>query len=310
MVAEDFKKLHILIESVSEDLRREVSESVGSVSASVEDLRREVSESVGSVSASVEELQREVSESVGSVSASVEELQREVYASRAALSFVVEDALDPWETIHSEVSENVRQSESMNLKPVSEFYEIPSSHYCMVLGRCTHSNIICAHIWPKRTHGKSLPALGLSQNDVNHPRNYLRLHEAIEKAFDRKRLTFLPVPPEDGTNTDISFELVILDPALRGEGFAANNTTISFADLDGQKIYHKFSIDKKPFCRLLAIHASKAFLRAKEMAWIADDGGLVEKRSRAYELARLSLSGPKDDSILRAFIMSPNDAHL
>jgi hypothetical protein len=121
--------------------------------------------------------------------------------------------LDPWENIHSESTIAIEAVNTANLPIVSHYYNTPKSHYCMVLGKCTHSNIICAHIWPDFTHGKGLSNLGLEEGDINNPRNFLRLHKTIESNFDKKRLTFLPVHSND--KDIIILEVFVLDPSLQ-----------------------------------------------------------------------------------------------
>lgn len=70
--------------------------------------------------------------------------------------------------------------------------DTPKKAMCMILGKVTHCWIKYTHIWPRFTLGNSLEAFDLSNTDVNNPRYFLRLHHAIERAFDLKRLVFVP----------------------------------------------------------------------------------------------------------------------
>eukprot|EP01035_Chromulina_nebulosa_P021455 gene21455-27791_t len=85
---------------------------------------------------------------------------------KKALDYVVLDALDHWEKMHTETDSVVHSTNENNLA-VSSFYGTNQSHYCMML-----------------------EALGLSANDISNPRNFLRLEKYIERAFNLKYLTF------------------------------------------------------------------------------------------------------------------------
>lgn len=173
---------------------------------------------------------------------------------RRGLDHVLDEAMDPWENIKSEKTETVKATSVSNLDPVPAFYGTPKQHYCMVLGKCTHSDIICAHIWPKLTAGRGLNVFDLPAEAVSNPRNFLRLHHAIEKAFDRKRLTFVPAGFfEEST---VNLEVKILDPALRSESFSANEMNITMDSLHGKEFHFKFPVDRCPYLRLLAVHAT------------------------------------------------------
>eukprot|EP00981_Chlorochromonas_danica_P008222 scaffold2066_cov229-Ochromonas_danica.AAC.6 len=78
-------------------------------------------------------------------------------------------------------------------------------------GAVSHCQIKCSHIWPKWTKGAGLEVLELSQNEVNNPRNFSRLHATIERAFDKKKLYFERVAIADDPNL-IQLKMVILDP--------------------------------------------------------------------------------------------------
>jgi hypothetical protein len=107
------------------------------------------------------------------------------------VGYLLQELLDPWEKIHSETKSQVEDNERENLMPVTDYYGCPIKKYCMVLGAVSRCQIKCSHIWPKWTKGAGLEVLELSQNEVNSPRNFLRLHETIEKASDKKKLYFL-----------------------------------------------------------------------------------------------------------------------
>ncbi len=163
----------------------------------------------------------------------------------------------------------------------------------MVLGNVTHCHIICAHIWPAWTRGKGLETTNLTREEVNNPRNFLRLHRSIEKAFDKKRLYFIQDDANDGEV--IQLIVVIVDPLLLNEAYEKNETSHSFSELQGFKFVHRFTPLRKPFLRLLAIHASKTIEKAQGFGWISA-GDLPAHRDRALRLARLAL----DETVINA----------
>lgn len=123
----------------------------------------------------------------------------------------------------------------------------------MMLGKVSYCEIKCAHIWPKWTKGSGLEVLELSQNDVNNPRNFLRLHEAIEKAFDRKRLYFERMTTSDPSS--VQLKVIILDPTLLLEAITkGKNDVIHFNDINGASFDYVF-YPTQPFMRLLAQYA-------------------------------------------------------
>ena len=148
---------------------------------------------------------------IDSIATNVSSLDSKVSVLQYSFDCVLEDMLDPWEKIHSETTNAVKQAEKLNMSPVTNYYGIKSS-YCMVLGNCGKKKVACAHIWPKHTHGKGLPSFGLEEKDINCPRNFLRLNKQIEINFYKKRLAFLP----DHSNDDniIILKVFVLDPSL------------------------------------------------------------------------------------------------
>ena len=210
------------------------------------------------------------------------------------LNFVLQDAVDPWERIHTETTEVAKSIRAIQLKPVSDYYGTPQKHYCMVLGKITHAEIRCAHIWPNATAGRGLEAMGLSTTDVSSPRNFLRLHKSLEHAFDHKRLTFIPSNPAESEGL-LSLRVFVLDPKLADEEyeFASDYAGVvdKLATVHEKDFHYKFGRGKRPFLRLLAVHARRSFDKARMNGWIEDD---VDQsgQSRANELARMSLGIP------------------
>mmetsp|Transcript_1792 Transcript_1792/g.3683 ORF Transcript_1792/g.3683 Transcript_1792/m.3683 type:complete len:249 (+) Transcript_1792:522-1268(+) len=219
-------------------------------------------------------------------------VSREVGPLKKSLDIVLADMLDPWEGIHSETNSVVETNETLNLNPVSAYYDTRKSGYCMVLGRITHSQITCAHLWPRQTLGRGLEAYELSRLDVNNPRNFLRLHKSIELAFDRKRLTFLPVSVS--IIGHLEMKVVILDPKLCNEDLSFNQTTVKFSTLHGKLFHYVFTPLKTPFTRLLSAHAIRAFSVGKALDWPEAEQHQAEARVSAIEQARRSLGENSD----------------
>lgn len=69
---------------------------------------------------------------------------------KKALDYVVLDALDHWEKMHTETDSVVHSTNENNLA-VSSFYGTNQSHYCMMLGDVRNTHIFCTHIWPNFT---------------------------------------------------------------------------------------------------------------------------------------------------------------
>jgi hypothetical protein len=205
-----------------------------------------------------------------------------------AFKAVVGLLTDPWEQINSEITDIVMTQSVTHLTAVSGFYNTPPKHYCMVLGTVSHCDIICAHIWPKHTNGNGLEAFGLSPIDVNNPRNFLRLHRTIEKAFDHKRIHFELSEVEAGPPEKIVLIVRILDNSILDEEIKISNEIHYMRELKDRIFDFKFLSTNRPFTRLIAIHAKNSISKALSAGWI-DDIDYEARKARAFSLARLSL---------------------
>jgi hypothetical protein len=169
----------------------------------------------------------------------------------------------------------------------------PGELNCMVLGRFLRRDTVrAAHIWKFCTQGRGLEAFGLEESDLGSPRNGLLVAEAIEQAFDIKRLCLLWDP------LGRRIVLHVLDPALKPEFVLPSELRSSetqskppvtslagrhlagkardvrpneerFADIHGRPLLAPAG--KYPFRRLLAFHARASFNRALRAKWISDD---------------------------------------
>ena len=205
------------------------------------------------------------------------------------LAIVLSEQLDPWENIRSTATDLMIEESGSHLAAVSEYYGTPQKYFCMVLGKATDCDIICAHIWPAHTHGMGMEAFDLKPEGVNAARNFLRLQKDIEKAFDAKRLYFELASVDDDS---LHLSVRIVDPNLKTEQIRVGDATspaLLFSAIDGREFAHTFAPDKLPYKRLLAAHAMKTIQKAKSLGWINDDVGYTARRARCFELARLSL---------------------
>lgn len=212
------------------------------------------------------------------------------------MSCIVQSLLDPWENIASESNKSVKSGEVPNLHNVCSYYGIGKKRkktYCMFLGDIGKSGeVLCAHIWPKNTCGQNLNSFGLEIGDVNNARNFLRLHENIEKNFDKKRLLF-------EIDAGLQLRLVVLDPKLMEVELEVKGKKITYSDLNNRRFDYTFSEKAKPYRRLIALHAHRAVQKARNMAWIDEDVDAAAFRGRSLELARLSLGD--ESPIMKAF---------
>ena len=134
----------------------------------------------------------------------------------------------------------------------------------MVLGRFLRRDTVrAAHIWKFCTQGRGLEAFGLEETDLGNPRNGLLVAEAIEQAFDVKRLCLLWDP------LGRRIVLHVLDPALKTEFVVAAAGGERFSDIQGKPLLTPEG--HYPFRRVLAFHARASFHRALRAKWITDD---------------------------------------
>jgi len=231
-------------------------------------------------------------------------------------NIVIAQSMDPWDRI--ELSSKATNPHLTNI--VKNFYGITKKFYCQVVGdvkedsdqkKINQPTVKNAHIWPQHTKGLGLHLFNLSLDDQDSPRNMMRLHFAIEAAFDVKRLCFagfLPsssshpafspqpaplVPSLSPTSTQTSgnsqrpvfgLRVRLLDPSLGQEKIGKTGKV--FADIDGVEI--KFFNEHRPFFRLLYAQHRRSLIVAERKGWIEvgeDDG----QRASDQELLKHSV---------------------
>jgi hypothetical protein len=146
--------------------------------------------------------------------------------------------------------------------------------------------IITAHIFPNHTGGDGLHLFGLKRSDIDIPRNFLRLHNQVEKAFDSRRLTIV--------HHGGRLCAYLLDPSLRATRLAGTNPSLTFGQCHLRAL--TFLNDERPFRRLLAAHAADCFAHAESMGWIGEQQE-SEWEMRFKELASFSLDDAKQENI-------------
>lgn len=136
----------------------------------------------------------------------------------------------------------------------------------MVFGKATHCDIIyLLHIWPRHTYGGGLFTYDLQPDDVNSPRNFLRLHKDIERAFlNMLTNSFIHSFVDEAVPGPIRLRVVLLDPEiLQRKSINVNEKNIHFGDIHEKLLHFQFLDSKRPFLRLLSSHADKALLKAR-----------------------------------------------
>jgi HNH endonuclease len=192
-----------------------------------------------------------------------------------------------WEKI----SENRTSRESKTAKEKSiRYYGLYGENHCQILGNGT-KNVVNAHIWPHNNR-ENLVLVSLEEQDIDNPKNILRLHSDIEWHFDRFFLTF------EYSGGD--FILKILDLNIRTFHLKDTNPPLTFGDIDGRKLlFPTTKRENRPWRRLLAAHSIFAHRKARENGFLQDDQVTSEEFS-ALELMKFSL----DDEALER--MGPN----
>lgn len=163
-------------------------------------------------------------------------------------------------------SADVRQA-SMN------YYGLPSENFCQVLGQQPEQiKIVNAHVWP-RNGTASLPLFDLETSDIHNPRNVLRLHQCIERAFDKRELVFVASAAHDQ-----QLVVKVLSGDLKSNFLKGTRTR--FADIDGAPLQIR-NPGAFPFRRLLAQHSVLAHRYARTKKWISDDLATEEVNAAA-----------------------------
>jgi hypothetical protein len=151
------------------------------------------------------------------------------------------------------------------------FYGLSGERFCQILGQQPEQiKIVNAHVWP-RSGIASLHLFGLLPEDVHKPRNVLRLHKDIERAFDSRFLTFV-------ADSNDHFVLKVLNPDLHMRMLAGSQKR--FAEIDGLPLI-TLTPGALPYRRLLAHHSVLTHQLARTKHWISDDLAAEEVNAAA-----------------------------
>eukprot|EP00128_Syssomonas_multiformis_P001146 Colp12_sorted_trinity150504_noHs@13315 len=163
-------------------------------------------------------------------------------------------------------SKRTRSQQVAFKQSVIQFYR-PKSRgnlNCMILNKCyPRDTVVAVHIWKKCTDGKGLRSFGLSETDVDDPRNGLLLVKPIEEAFDNKQLCFI----YNAFNQ--KHECLIVDPLLGAKQVFKTNKRVRFSDIEGKPLCHP--PNAIPYRRLLQWHAKCTIERAKRSKWLSNE---------------------------------------
>jgi len=173
--------------------------------------------------------------------------------------------LDCWEGLGSN-----RTSDQANVtrSKAVEYYGLGKRKRCQILGDSGH--VVDAHIIPE-SKNTLLILVDLEPEDVDSPRNVLRLHNDIARAFDNKDVMF------EFDSATTSFTLRVMNPDI--EAKQLKDRTETFLDINGRTLV--LPNGNLPFRRVMAIHSF--FVRRK---WSMD---MDEAEIRSRELLSFSM---------------------
>ena len=158
---------------------------------------------------------------------------------------IIHQVTDPWNVTARSCASSTR---SLQLQTVIEFYGLKSDE-CMICGQC--AKVANAHIWPKHTKGDNVRSMfGLATDDMNHPRNYLRLAKPLKIAFDDKTITIVL---QQGR-----LVLFVWKNSLKNQSIPG--TRFSFMDCHPWPF--KFHNSHRPYLPILAAHCRNFFMNA------------------------------------------------
>jgi len=165
---------------------------------------------------------------------------------------------------------SAQDSEEMRAASTA-FYGLRDERFCQILGQQPEQiKIINAHVWP-RSGTATLPLFGLKAEDIHSPRNVLRLHKDIERAFDKRELVFVA-----DANDQLVLKVLSDDLKLK----LLKGTQKRFGEIDGAPLQVK-KAGALPYRRLLAHHSVLAHRWAREKGWISDDLAAEEMKAGA-----------------------------
>ena len=243
------------------------------------------------------------------------------------ISYLIQANLDPWSDVRSHeskrsiVGRTVQESKQLR-KDSCKYYGLKPK-FCMVLG--ITANVVSAHIWPK-SKSQSLELFNLSPNDVDSPRNILRLAKPIEISFDEGKLSFRLHSRSNASSICVSSTTSAASTTFASDVSDAASTTfaaspyvsvaasasstmevvllcndevwlntkvqdeldITFRNLEGRPLLLG-SNHTKPFSRLLARHLSANAKEAQKKGWLAPQN-LSDLEIWSQEMARNSIS--------------------
>lgn len=250
---------------------------------------------IAALSSKLSQLESGVSSKLSQLESVVLESNSAVTKIKDGMKLIVDEALDPWLGIRTNDGSTEVGADRKTI--VLGYYNI-KPNLCMITGPCSNQLIKNAHLWPNHTKGIGLSFFELDAVMLNSPRNFLRLHQKLEHAFDRGQLILVPELTVGHTH-EMSFRLSVqvLDPRLKASSekiLSGNkNKSVTWSELDGKISYWEFGRSQKmddqvPFTRVLAQHQLISLKKASEKGWI-EPTDLGERKDRALRVLRHSL---------------------
>lgn len=151
---------------------------------------------------------------------------------------------------------------------------------CMLTGVLgSSSQVIAAHLVPRSTKLAALEYIGLKPADVNSPQNCLLLSANIEKAFDRKDISFIPNTLQPSRYRLIIWTTRGLKPSAKHPGDVRllpifENNVKKIGDFEGDHL--EFG-EKRPFKRALSFQLYMAHRHAMQNNWLDESDEFYHK---------------------------------
>lgn len=181
---------------------------------------------------------------------------------------LIENNLDPWIFVPERTKETY-DGEYISKEIISTYYDILDNQ-CLFIGNLPNSKetrVVTLYLWPKYTGGKGLNLLDLTQEDINNPRNFLRVHKEIKKAYDNKQIYF-------SIESD-KLKLTVLDPSLLDESNPSStfthglNKQVTFKKMNGK--IGRIQLKNLPFLNIISAHTKAALKNALRNNWITQE---------------------------------------
>jgi len=168
---------------------------------------------------------------------------------------------------------------------------------CMLTGVSGSNKVKAAHIFPKSKLNRASELFEFKKDEIQSPRNGLLLARRIERAFDKRFLTFVYHP------FNHKYYCCVVNPYLASVPIALG-ASATFATLDGMELKIP---SNKPYHRLLRHHSLSSLTKALNRQWkVSQDNAdfiiVCEQVSGGHDKADELMDNPeKEESKKRVF---------